>query len=63
MRNEELHNLYTLWQAILEDQVKDDEIGEACGMNGEEKEEEKANRLLGGESEGERPLRRKNIDV
>jgi hypothetical protein len=33
MRNEEIHNVYTLHQ-ILFDQTKEDEMGGACGMHG-----------------------------
>jgi hypothetical protein len=34
LHNGELHNLYSLPCIIRNDQVKEDEIGRACGTNG-----------------------------
>jgi hypothetical protein len=34
LHNEELHNLYSLPNIILNDQVKEDEMGRPCSRNG-----------------------------
>jgi hypothetical protein len=50
--NEQLHNLYF---SPKNEQVKDDEMGRECSMNGEKRN---AYRILVGKQEGRRPLGR-----
>jgi hypothetical protein len=53
--NEELHNMYPSPCIIINDQVKEEEMGRACSMNGEKRN---VYRILVGKPEGKRPLGR-----